>query len=148
MNVQGDEPEINIGDIKNLNNKMKTNNSKIGTLAAKIFDNKIYDNKNIVKVKINEPFDLNPFPKAVSFARITSDKINTFHHIGVYCYEVETLKKFISFNQTKNEIESKLEQLRALDNKININVAQARTSPIGVDTKEDYLAIKKIMEYK
>ena len=63
MNVQGDEPEINIGDIKNLDIKMKTNNSKIGTLAAKIFDNKIYDNKNIVKVKVNEPFDLNPFLK-------------------------------------------------------------------------------------
>ena len=148
MNVQGDEPEINIGDIKNLDIKMKTNNSKIGTLAAKIFDNKIYNNKNIVKVKVNEPFDLNPFPKAVFFTRITSDKVNTFHHIGVYCYEVETLKKFISFDQTKNEKKSRLEQLRALDNKININVAQAKTSPIGVDTKEDYLAIKKIMEYK
>ena len=58
------------------------------------------------------------------------------------------LKKFISFDQTKNEKKSRLEQLRALDNKININVAQAKTSPIGVDTKEDYLAIKKIMEYK
>ena len=53
MNVQGDEPEINIDDIKNLNNKMKTNNSKLGTLAAKISSNKIYNDKNIVKVKIN-----------------------------------------------------------------------------------------------
>ena len=148
MNVQGDEPEINIDDIKNLNNKMKANNSKLGTLAAKILNNEIYNNKNFVKVKIKESFESNPFPQAVSFARITEDRINTFHHIGVYCYEVETLKKFISFNQTKNEKESKLEQLRALDNKIDINVAQARTSPIGVDTKEDYLAIKKIMEYK
>ena len=58
------------------------------------------------------------------------------------------LKKFISFNQSKKELENKLEQLRALENNININVALANTSPIGVDTKEDYLAIKKIMEYK
>ena len=47
-----------------------------------------------------------------------------------------------------NEIKYKLEQLRALDNEIKINVAFAKSYPIGVDTKEDFVAIKKIMEYK
>ena len=56
--------------------------------------------------------------------------------------------KAIVLNQSKNELSNRLEQLRALDNNIDINVAKANTSPIGVDTKEDYLAIKKIMEYK
>jgi len=51
-------------------------------------------------------------------------------------------------DQSKNEIENRLEQLRALDNNIDINVSLAMSSPIGVDTKEDYLALKKIMEYK
>ena len=46
------------------------------------------------------------------------------------------------------EIKNRLEQLRALDNQQIINVALANGSPIGVDTEEDYLAIKKIMEYK
>ena len=50
--------------------------------------------------------------------------------------------------QSQNEIEYRLEQLRALDNNIKINVALAKSSPIGVDTKEDFMAIKKIMEYK
>ena len=45
-------------------------------------------------------------------------------------------------------LKNKLEQLRALDNNIKINVARAKSSPIGVDTEEDFLAIKKIMEYK
>ena len=49
---------------------------------------------------------------------------------------------------SSNEKKNKLEQLRALDNKLKINVALAKSSPIGVDTEEDYLAIKKIMEYK
>ena len=80
--------------------------------------------------------------------RKSKNKDNVFHHLGIYCYELQTLKKFISFNQSKNEIDNKLEQLRALDNNININVAQATKSPIGVDTEEDYLAIKKIMKYK
>jgi 3-deoxy-manno-octulosonate cytidylyltransferase (CMP-KDO synthetase) len=51
-------------------------------------------------------------------------------------------------DQTKNEIDNSLEQLRALDNNIKIMVALANSSPIGVDTEEDFLAIKKIMEYK
>ena len=51
-------------------------------------------------------------------------------------------------SQSQNEIKNKLEQLRALDNNIKINVALAEASPIGVDTEEDYIALKKIMEYK
>ena len=74
------------------------------------------------------------------------DKV--YHHIGIYCYSTETLKKFVELNQTKNEIEQRLEQLRALDNNIQINVALAKSPPIGVDTEEDYIALKKIMEYK
>ena len=49
---------------------------------------------------------------------------------------------------TINEKKNKLEQLRALENNIKINVALAKSSSIGVDTEEDFVAIKKIMEYK
>ena len=148
MNIQGDEPEIDINDIKNLDNKMKANNSKIGTLAAKISSNEIYKNKNVVKVKLKEKLDRDLFPFAENFIRITKNKENIYHHLGIYSYEAETLNKFISFDQSKNELKYSLEQLRALDNDININVGLANSSPIGVDTEEDYLAIKKIMEYK
>ena len=150
MNVQGDEPDIDIEDIKALNVKMKLNKSKIGTLAAHIQNKDIYENENIVKVTIDEPFKKNSFPFAKNFMRNSKGqrKENLYHHIGVYCYEIETLKKFVSFKQSKNELNNNLEQLRALDNKIKINVALANKSPIGVDTKEDYVAIKKIMQYK
>ena len=150
MNVQGDEPDIDISDIRSLDAKMKLNKSKIGTLAARIHNDKIYKNENIVKVKIKEPFNENSFPVAENFMRNLEDqqKENVYHHIGIYCYEVQTLKKFVSFDQSKNELDNKLEQLRALDNNININVSLAKRSPIGVDTQEDYLAIKKIMKYK
>jgi len=150
MNVQGDEPDIDINDIKLLNIKMKKNKSKIGTLAAHISDDKIFENTNVVKVKINEPFDRNSFPIAENFMRNFKDKEknNIYHHIGIYCYEIQTLKRFVSLKQSKNELENKLEQLRALDNGIDINVGLASKSPIGVDTNEDFLAIKKIMKYK
>lgn len=148
MNVQGDEPDIDINDIQTLDKKMKSNVSKIGTLAANITKEEMFENKNLVKVKIQETFDKNSFPYAIDFMRKTKDKVKVYHHIGIYSYEIQTLKIFTSLTQSKNELENKLEQLRALDNNININVALAKKAPIGVDTKEDYLAIKKIMKYK
>ena len=148
MNLQGDEPAINIEDIINLNKKMVSNQSKIGTLAAKIKDLKDLDNENIVKVITKTNLDNDDFSEAKNFLRRSSETFNTYHHIGIYCYSTETLKKFIELNQSKNEIENRLEQMRALDNDIIINVALANSSPTGVDTKEDYLALKKNMEYK
>jgi 3-deoxy-manno-octulosonate cytidylyltransferase (CMP-KDO synthetase) len=63
-------------------------------------------------------------------------------------YKVSTLEKFVNLKQSKNEIDQRLEQLRAIDNNIEINVILANSSPIGVDTEEDFLEIKKIMNYK
>ena len=148
MNLQGDEPAINIEDIKSLNKKMVSNQSEMGTLAAKSKDIKDLNNENIVKVIANKNLNNKEVPKANNFLRRSKEIANIYHHIGIYCYSAETLKKFVRLNQSKNEIENRLEQLRALDNNIDINVALASSSPIGVDTKEDYLALKKIMEYK
>ena len=148
MNLQGDEPAIDIEDIVSLNKKMISNQSKMGTLAAEIKDLKDLENENIVKVVTKENLNKDQFSKANKFLRKSLEVANIYHHIGIYCYSTETLKKFVELNQSKNEIENRLEQLRALDNNIEINVALANSSPIGVDTEEDYLALKKIMEYK
>ena len=148
MNLQGDEPAINIQDIINLNQMMLDHKAKIGTLAAKI-ENKIdLTNENIVKVITENNLEDDPFSSAKIFLRKSEDALNIYHHIGIYCYSSEILKNFVQLVQSKNEIENKLEQLRALDNNIKINVALASKAPIGVDTEEDYLALKKIMEYK
>ena len=149
MNLQGDEPLMNIEDIRSLNNQMIKNQSELGTLASEIKDKTIYKNQNIVKAITTEKLDNFNFPEAMNFVRKDLKDIkNIYHHLGIYCYQKETLKNFVSFNQSKNELKSKLEQLRALDNNIKINVALSKSSPIGVDTEEDFLAIKKIMEYK
>ena len=149
MNLQGDEPLMNIEAIRGLNNQMIKNQSELGTLASEIKDKTIYENQNIVKAITTEKLDNFNFPEAMNFVRKDLKDIkNIYHHLGIYCYQKETLKNFVSFNQSKNELKSKLEQLRALDNNIKINVALSKSSPIGVDTEEDFLAIKKIMEYK
>ena len=150
INLQGDEPMINPKDIINLNNLMIKNNSDIGTLASEIKEDSILNNENIVKVITKEKLENNKFTKALNFSRknLSNKNYNIYHHIGIYAYKVSILEKFINFNQTKNEVENRLEQFRALDNNITIMVALAKSSPIGIDTKEDYIAIKKIMEYK
>ena len=149
MNLQGDEPLMNIEDIQKLNKHMIQTKRDLGTLAAKINNKKFFENNDIVKVITEESLDDTKFPRAINFMRkLDKENNQAYHHLGIYCYNVEILKRFISFKQSKNEIENRLEQLRALDNNINVNVALAKSSPIGVDTKEDFMAIKKIMEYK
>ena len=150
LNLQGDEPDIDKDEIINLNNFMINKDAELGTLAGKIKDDKMLNNKNVVKVITDKKLEENNFPIALNFTRdnLSTDSQNIYHHIGIYSYKVSVLKKFVNLDQTNNEKENKLEQLRALDNKLKINVALAKSSPIGVDTEEDYLAIKKIMEYK
>ena len=149
MNLQGDEPLMNIEDIQKLNKHMIQTKRDLGTLAAKINNKKVFENHDIVKVITEENLDETKFPRAINFMRkISEQSENIYHHLGIYCYQKETLKNFVSYNQSSNEIKNRLEQLRALDNNIKINVALAKSSPIGVDTEEDLVAIKKIMEYK
>ena len=149
MNLQGDEPLMNIEDIQKLNKHMIQTKRDLGTLAAKIDNKKVFENHDIVKVITEESLDDTKFPRAINFMRkLNKENNQAYHHLGIYCYNVEILKRFISFKQSQNEIENRLEQLRALDNNINVNVALAKSSPIGVDNKEDFMAIKKIMEYK
>tara|TARA_B100001996_G_scaffold254642_1_gene197787 strand:+ start:257 stop:997 length:741 start_codon:yes stop_codon:yes gene_type:complete len=150
INLQGDEPMIDVNDIKNLNKKAINNNSEIATLSCKIKDQLIFNKTNIVKVTTEKELTKNNISKAKRFSRkiLLKYNENTYHHIGIYIFKVSILDKFINLKQTQNEISHKLEQLRAMDNNISIDVILANSSPIGVDTNEDYLEIKRLMEYK
>ncbi len=150
VNLQGDEPMIDIYDIKNLNSKAINNKCEMATLACRIKDKTMFSNRNIVKVITKEELSKDNISNAKNFSREISlnNKANIYHHVGIYIYKVSILEKFVNFKQTKSEITQKLEQLRAMDNNISIDVILANSSPIGIDTKEDYLEIKKLMEYK
>ena len=95
MNLQGDEPAIDIQDIVRLNDKMVQNFSNIGTLAATIKDNKNLRNENIVKVITENTLGEDNFPKGKSFLRKSEQIDNIYHHIGVYCYSIDSLEKFV-----------------------------------------------------
>ncbi len=149
INLQGDEPMLDIEDVTNLLKKTIKKQSKISTLACQIEDEKFFLNKNVVKVITKEELLQNNLSTATSFTReIKNIQKNIYHHIGIYIYNVKYLERFVQLEQTQNEKSQKLEQLRLIDNNIEIDVGLAKTKPIGVDTDEDYLEIKKIMEYK
>ena len=149
INLQGDEPMLDIEDVTNLLKKTIKKKSKISTLACQIEDEKFFLNKNVVKVTTKEELHQNNLSIATSFTReIKNFQKNIYHHIGIYIYNVSYLERFVQLEQTQNEKSQKLEQLRLMDNNIEIDVGLAKTKPIGVDTDEDYLEIKKIMEYK
>jgi len=150
INLQGDEPLIDVEDIIHLHTQTLQNKSAISTLACKILDYKIFDDDNIVKVITDQKLSDIKTSKAKAFLRKVTEKNNKniYHHIGIYMYKVPVLKKFINLKQTKNEVSQKLEQLRAMDNNIQIDVNLANSSSIGVDTYEDYMKIKKLIENK
>ena len=134
-------------DIIGLNNQMIKNQSELGTLASEIKDKTIYENQNIVKAITTEKLDGINFPQGIDFQRkITKNIENIYHHLGIYCYQKETLKNFVSFKQSPNEAKYKLEQLRALENKMRIDVGYIDACPLSVDTEEDLKAIKELME--
>jgi len=148
INLQGDEPNIDLNDLKHLNKLISINKPEIGTMAAEIENKSKLNEENVVKVITKNKITNENFPIALDFKRIANDQIiNIYHHIGIYAFKPEILKKIVNLKQTKNEIKNRLEQLRAMENKIKINVALAKFSPIGVDTMEDYLALKKLLEY-
>ena len=150
INLQGDEPMINIEDIKSLNTNTINKKFEIATLACKIKDKNVLNKNNIVKVITDEELSKENTSRAKTFSReiLFNYNTNIYHHIGIYMYKVSTIKKFVNLKQSKNEINQKLEQLRAIDNNIEINVILASSFSVGVDTEEDFLEMTKIMNYK
>ena len=148
LNLQGDEPMLNSIDIFRLNEIVTKSNFDMGTLCCKLINKKDLFNENIVKVETKETLNEKNSSKAISFFRKKNieNTNNLYHHLGIYIYKASILKKIVSLKQTKNERKNKLEQLRALENNIDIHTVLAEKCSVGVDTKEDYLKLKKIME--
>ena len=139
INVQGDEPMISPIDIKNLNIVSRKLNLNISTLAHKIKKKNDYKNENIVKVVTKNKITNKTTAEALNFYRIIKPNSlrNIYHHIGVYLYKFSSLKKFVKLQKSKEELSKRLEQLRAVDNNMKINVLLANYFSSGIDTKKD-----------
>ena len=149
INLQGDMPNINPNAISKLASYMQQGKCDIGTLASEFSSKNEIKNPNIVKVAVKEKLLNNNFLNAVDFFREGKiGKYNLYHHIGIYAFTSTALTKYVSLDRSKLELERKLEQLRALENRMSIQVGYVKDSPLSVDTEEDLIEIKKIMENK
>ncbi len=148
VNLQGDMPNIDPKSISSLVSYMFQKKCDIGTLASKLNKKeKDVENSNIVKVAVKGNFSDNAFLTAIDFSR---DDLNLnyqlFHHVGVYAFTNEALIRYVNLKRSKHELERNLEQLRALDNKMSIHVGYMESFPLSVDTEEDLIEVKKLME--
>ena len=149
INLQGDEPFINPKDIIKLNDNVIKKKSDIGTIATAVAKNQFLDDSVVKVITENDIFG-NKISKAKEFFRNCKilKKKNVYKHVGLYQYKVSILKRFVQLKQTKKELYHRLEQLRAIENGIDIDVVYSKNKSLGIDTVEDYVEIKKIMEYK
>ena len=136
INLQGDVPNISPKIIKKLTLIIKEKSVAMATLASKIKDPKFINDKNIVKVAITKHLKFN---KALYFSRspIPHGSTNFFEHIGIYAYKVNTLKRFVNLKMGQLEKIESLEQLRALENGIDIIVGKVNKAPYSIDTSKD-----------
>ena len=147
INLQGDMPNIQPQAIYDLVSYMQKNKCDIGTLASKFNSKTEIDNPNVVKVGVKEKLLSNVFQNAYDFFRVDENSVyNLYHHIGIYAFTNKALIRYVSLKRSKLELERKLEQLRALENKMTIHVGYIETSPLSVDTEEDLIKVKNLME--
>ena len=144
INLQGDLPLINPKDIKKVNIPIEQG-FDIGTLVTDLTSEQQKD-INVTKVKVKW-IKKNIIGEAFDFYKtIVDEKKNEYHHVGIYSFRYESLKKFTSMLPSKNEIYHKLEQWRALDNKMTIGTSYVKDVPISVDTKEDLIKVENIIK--
>ena len=116
---------------------LKSGSADIATLATRITEAGERDNPNVVKA-IGTPIGDNLL-RALYFTRATAPWGDgpLFHHIGLYAYRRPALERFVSLPPSPLEMREKLEQLRALENAMRIDIAIVDTAPLGVDTPQD-----------
>ncbi len=148
VNLQGDMPNLDYKCISLLVKYMQKKPCEIATLASKLDNDGETNNENICKVETDKEILINQFDKALDFYRLKAKNKSQFiyHHIGIYAFTNDALMRYVSLNRSKQEIERNLEQLRALENNMEIHVGNINSYPLSVDTKEDLIKIKKIME--
>jgi 3-deoxy-manno-octulosonate cytidylyltransferase (CMP-KDO synthetase) len=130
VNVQGDEPFIRKEPLEQLVRLFDDPEVQVGSLMRKITAEEM-ENHNSVKVSVDKKGD------AIYFSRRPGTSGTIFLHIGVYAYRKSALMSFTAWPQSPQELSQKLEQLRYLDNGVNIRMAETDYHNIAIDTPSD-----------
>jgi len=145
VNVQGDLPTIEPASIRAALKPLKDKAVDIATIAAVISDESERSNPNIVKAVGSEVSKGRL--RALYFTRATAPTGEgpLYHHIGLYAYRRAALEKFVKLKPSPLEKREKLEQLRALEAGMRIDVAVVDAVPLGVDTPAELEKARAIL---
>ncbi len=137
VNVQGDLPTLDPGAIRASLGPLAEAAVDVATLAAAIVRDEERNDPNVVKVVGSPPGA--PIMRALYFTRATAPTGPgpLFHHIGLYAYRRAALRRFVALPPSALERREKLEQLRALEAGMRIDIALVDTVPLGVDVPAD-----------
>ena len=138
VNVQGDLPTIEPDAIRAAIAPLQRPAVDIATIGAEIKIDEERTNPNVVKAVVAiAPGER--IGRALYFTRATapSGEGPLYHHIGLYAYRRAALEEFVALRQGVLEQREKLEQLRALEAGMRIDLALVDTVPLGVDTPAD-----------
>lgn len=137
VNVQGDFPTLEPSAIRAAVAPLADPAVDIATLAGEIIDDEEKTNPNVVKL-IGTQIAPNHL-RALYFTRATAPWGNgpLYHHVGFYAYRRSALERFVSLPPSPLELRERLEQLRALEAGMRIDVSVIPHVPRGVDTPED-----------
>lgn len=137
VNLQGDLPTLDPALVRACIAPLRARGPDIATLAAEITNNEERHNPNVVKV-VGSALSADRL-RALYFTRATAPHGQgpLYHHIGIYAYRRAALERFVALPPSGLELREKLEQLRALENGMRIDVSIVDTVPLGVDTPAD-----------
>ena len=146
VNLQGDLPTLEPRLVQACLEPLAENSTDIATLACEITQASERTNPNVVKV-VGSPLAAPRRLRALYFTRATTPWGDgpLYHHIGIYAYRRTALQRFVSLQPSPLELREKLEQLRALEAGMRIDVTVVDTVPLGVDTPADLDRARRLL---
>lgn len=145
VNVQGDLPTVDPQAVRAVLKPFEEPAVDIATLCVEIGSEEEKTNPNVVKV-VGSPLSASRL-RALYFTRATAPwgEGPLYHHIGLYAYRRTALERFVALKPSALERRERLEQLRALEAGMRIDVEIVRSMPLGVDTPQDLERARSIL---
>lgn len=154
INIQGDEPFVNVSQIHTLCKQFDDTTTQISTLGKRFATIEAAENPNSPKIVVdNNGFALYFSRSVIPFVRGVDRNMWLEHypflkHLGVYAYRREVLNEVTSLPQSSLEIAESLEQLRWLQNGYRIRVGLTDIETVGIDTPDDLLRAEQYLADK
>lgn len=146
LNLQGDLPALDTVLLHQCLAPLAEEGPDIATIAAEVVDPADRANPNSVKV-VGAPTPMPRRLRALYFTRATAPwgEGPLYHHFGMYAYRRAALERFVSLAPSPLEIRERLEQLRALEDGMRIDVTLVDTMPVEVNTRDDLDLARRIL---